>query len=164
MKMMIAGNKCSNCKHYRKSNYVYSKVKCMKRNKFYISMQINCKDFENIEDKNMKQTKSEKINTYSTISGMTFNDKITFNSEEHKANVELHLSLLGLPYYNNKKIKWSKHEVGCDRLVILFPLPRNSLFELVEFCKLNQINISFDGININLDFVNGFKQNYDKVI
>ncbi len=156
MKMIIAGNKCTNCKHYKKVNYIYSKVRCIKRNKYYISMHINYKDFENIEEKTMKQNKGLKINIV--------DKKQELNLEEHKVNIELHLSLLEMPYWDKRKIKWGKHNLGYDRLILMFPMPRNSVYTLVEFCKLNGINISYDCQNINLDFVNGFKQNYDKVI
>jgi hypothetical protein len=59
---------------------------------------------------------------------------------------------LGLMYFDRKKIV-----IANEKIIIYFCLPRNSLYKLVEFCKLNKIGIAYDNGRIEL-----FNLKYDK--
>ena len=55
---------------------------------------------------------------------------------------------LNLPYFDKKKVELFDNSLG-----ITFCLPRNSLFKLVEYCKLNNLCISFNNGRINISVV-----------
>jgi hypothetical protein len=71
------------------------------------------------------------------------------------------LSRLGLVYFDRDKVRWEdrgQHKT----LYIMFDLPRNSLYRLVEFCKLNSILITFEEGKIQMRF-RGFQKHYDEM-
>ena len=83
-------------------------------------------------------------------------------TEEQKETIISALERLNMPYFKPrnkdglKKIQWEG-----SKLIITFCLPRNSLFSIVEFCKINDICIAYDNGKIRLEFYHGYKKDYD---
>jgi hypothetical protein len=75
--------------------------------------------------------------------------------EKDIKTIKKFISKLDLVYYREKDIK-----IEGDVIYISFCLPRNSLYRLVEFCKLNNLIISFDCGKIEIEKFKNDKQDY----
>jgi len=78
-----------------------------------------------------------------------------------KAFIEA-LSGLDLVYFDITKIKWLEYKKeDWPWLELTFQMPRNSMYALVEFCKLNGIAMAYKDGKIVLMLMGGFKNHYD---
>jgi hypothetical protein len=79
-------------------------------------------------------------------------------TKKEKVLFEKQLKEIGLPYFNKKQIRWDDF----DHFIITFCLPRDSLFLLCEWCKLNNIIISYHKGEIELFIIkiDAYKDDY----